>query len=1089
MPISLPNLSGYKKFIYFSGVWILSLLLTLTISSSAFAQEGFTVSGTVVDASTENPLPGVNVSVVGEPQLGTSTDRQGEYELEVPSATDTLKFSFVGYDPSTIPIQERSTINIFLQSKTLTGTEVVVTGYSQQRRADLTGSVDVIDVEAMSSIGSEQVSEQLQGQISGVSINASGQPGDQPQINIRGLNTFGNNQPLFVVDGVPTQDISDLNSHDIESLQVLKDAASASQYGARASNGVVIITTKQGQGDIQVNYDASYGYQSRTTEDLDLLSPQEQGELEWLAQRNSGIDNPSHPIWGSGSEPDVPTWILPARADDPNTDNYFVNPHYTDPDQLSQFTQFIRANQDGTNWLDALTEPAGEMQHHLSVAGGNDQGHFYTSASYFDQQGIVMNTHYTRYTIRANTNYNVNENIRIGENLSFAQSSNLMAQPGDQALQFIYNTHTIIPVYDIRGNFAGTQAPGLGTAENPVSNRARAKNDDQQTRRLFGNMFTEVDFLNNFTFRTDIGVDLSSGYLETFQFPTYEQAQNNTTNRFTKETRSSQSWDWTNQVNYENTFRRNHNFSALLAVEAIRSKQSFEILSRTDYFSFEEDFIQLGTGAGTPAVEETDEIASTLTSIVGNIDYNYDNTYLLGVTLRRDGSSKFVNDQWGTFPSFSAGWRASNLSTLQEVSWLTDFKIRGSWGVMGNQLNVNPNNGFTLFGSSPQTSYYPIQGAHNSVQQGIRRARIGNPDATWERTEDFNIGFDLAAFDGQLETSIDYYQKTVEDMLFAPPLPATAGAADPPVQNIASMENTGIDFSLRGRTNLTEELELNGQLNFTSYNNEIKSIAPGIGFFSPNVRTNFSQPIIRNEVGHPISSIYGFQIEGLWQSQDEIDQANSQAPDGQYQRDATPGTFRYKDTDGDGQITMDDRVHLGSPHPDFSYGLDLKFDYRNFDLRVFLYGEQGKDILNLTKTRTDFRSTFNTATSEVTLHDSWTPDNRDAEAPIQLLTQDFSTSTVPNSYFVEDASFLRFKNIKLGYRLPGELSSQLGIRKFRVWVQARNLVTITPYSELNPDIGATGAAVRGDISPTRYGIDSGSYPMAKTLAVGINLSL
>lgn len=1063
------------------------VFLSLLVGGTAYGQEGQDVSGRVTDAEQGGPLVGVNVRVVGT-QTGTVTDADGRYELTVPSGQATLRFSFVGYETRTVEVMGRSTIDVTLEPTTLTGDEVVVTGYTEQRRADITGAVDVADVEAMQSQGFEQVTEQMQGQVSGVSINASGQPGDQPQINIRGFNTFGNNQPLFVVDGMPTQNTTNLNPQDIESLQVLKDAASASQYGTRASNGVVVITTRGGGEEVQVNYNANFGYQVPATQDLDLLSPQEQGELEWLAQRNSGIQNPSHPIWGSGAEPDVPEWILPARAEDPDTDQYFVNPNYTDPDQLSQFTQFVRANQDGTNWFDAVTDPAAQTQHHVSVSGGGDQGSFYTSGSYTNQQGVLMNTRYERYSVRVNTNFNVTDNFRIGENLTFTQSNNLIAQPGSGALQFMYNMHTIIPVRDIRGNFAGTQVPSLGTAENPVANRARTRNDDQRTRRLFGKAFVEVDMLQNLTLRGDFGVDLNDGFLKTFQFPTYEQAQNNSTNRFTQESRSGQSWNGSVQLSYDGTIGSNHNVSAIVATEAIRNLETLEEVSRTDFFSFDDDFVQLGTGAGTPAVNESIRRVNTLYSVFGNIDYNYDNTYLLGVTLRRDGTSKFVNDKWGTFPAVSVGWRASELPALEGADWLTDLKLRGSWGIMGNQLNVDPANGFTLFGSSPQESYYPIEGGSNSVQQGIRRVRIGNPDATWESTQDLDIGVDIALFDGQLEASVDYYRKDVEDMLFNPPLPATAGAAEAPVQNVASMSNQGVDVSLRSSADLTEEAQLTGRLTFTTFQNEIDRIAQGIGFFSPNVRTNFSLPIIRNEVGHPISSFYGFDVVGFWQSEQEIQQANDQAPDGTYQRDAGVGRFRYRDVNGDGQITLDDRTHLGSPHPDFSYGLDLSLTYRNWDLRIFAYGEQGRDIWNLTKTRTDFRSTFNTATSEATL-DSWTPNNRDAEAPIQELTQNFSTSTVPNSYFLENASFLRLKNVKLGYTLPSALYQRIGVESLRFYLQARNLLTITPYSELNPDIGATGAAVRGDISPTRFGVDSGSYPVPRTFTIGVNLNI
>jgi len=1067
-------------------------------------QEG-SIAGTVTDAQTGDPIPGANVAISAT-QMGAATNPQGEYRISnVEAGTYTLRASFVGYTEQVrenvqVQANQTTTINFKLQESGARLDEVVVVGYGEQRRADLTGSVDIADVENMQNEGSALVTDQMQGQVSGVTINASGQPGDQPQINIRGFNTFGNNQPLFVVDGVPTQDISFLNPNDVESLQVLKDAGAASQYGARASNGVVVITTNQGDGDISINYNATYGYQvPRTGNVLNKVSPQEHGQHEWLARRNSQISL-THPQFGSGEEPDVPDWILPARAENPDTSQYFVNPEYKDPSELSDFQQFVRANEDGTNWYDALTEPAQRMQHNVSVGGGGDIGNYFASFSYTDQEGAVLNTRLKRYTVRANTEFDVSDDFRVGENISFTLSENVQAgtHVGRNALDFAGDMHSIIPVRDIRGNFAGTAAPGLGTAQNPIALRERTRNDDQGTRRLFGNLFAELDLFRGLSFRSSFGADLSSGFLEEFQFPSYEEAQTSTTNAFTKEVRSSQEWTWSSEFTYDQSFGA-HNISAVGAVEAIRNQREFDRLFRSNYFSFDEDFIQLGTGSGSPTVEASEELVNTLFSIIGNVDYNYRSTYLLGLTVRRDGSSKFITDQWGTFPSITAGWRVSEMTFLQGVDWLTDLKVRAGYGVMGNQLNVNPNNGFTLFGGSPQDSYYPIEGTSNDVQQGIRRTRIGNPDAQWERIEDVNVGVDLAVFDGRLEATIDLYRKDVEDLLFNPALPATAGAAAPPVQNVGSMRNEGIDLALRGNTSLSEDLDIEGTLSFTSYRNEIESIAPGISFFDVGPA--------RNEVGHPLSSFFGYQVVGLWQSGEEIEQANQEAPDGEFMPDAAPGRFRYEDVNGDGQITPADRTHIGNPHPDFSYGLNLNLSYRNWSLTALLYGEQGQNIWDQNLNSRDF-ATFTTAMRQAALFDSWKPEDRsqprmewtaenpDAEVPIQEKGSFFSTNNVNNSYFVADGSFLRLKNLRVGYRLPSFLLEAAGAERLRLYVQAKNLFTITPYRGLDPDIGATESAVnaaeetggRVETGATSFGVDRGGYPAMRTYTLGVNLS-
>ncbi|PQJ34437.1 hypothetical protein BSZ35_07335 [Salinibacter sp. 10B] len=1074
-----------------------------TVPSAVRAQDGPTVSGTVTDAESGESLPGVNIQVVGT-QIGTTTGADGGYEITVPSENSTLQFSFVGFNTRTVDVEGRTTIDVTLQPSTLTGEEIVVVGYSEQRRADLTGSVDVADVGEMQELSSAQVTEQLQGQLAGVTVRTSGQPGDEPQINIRGFNTFGNNQPLFVVDGVPTQDISFLNSQNIESLQVLKDAGAASQYGARASNGVVVITTSQGGGDedVSVNYSASVGYQVPESGNVyDILSPQEQGELVFMAQRNAGQD-PSSTVWGDGDEPRVPTWLEPVGAEDPNTDDYFVNPQYTDPGALGNFTQYVRSNQDGTNWFDEITDPAMQTSHNLSVGGGGDLGNYFTSVSYTNQEGTVMNTSFERYSIRANTEFNITDNFRIGENLAFTVSENLQAgtlQEG-QALGMAYRQHSIIPVRDIQGNFAGTAVANasLGNASNPVAIRHRARTDDDEDRRLFGNVFMEVDFLEDFTARSNFGADINSGYFKYFTYPTYENSENTSTNAYTEQVYNDRSWTWSNQVTYDGTFAENHNVTVLAAAEAVQNVTRFDAVGRQGYFSFNPDYTQLATGSGTTTINGSDRSINQLLSIVGNVDYNYDSTYLLSLTVRRDGSSKFLNNQWGTFPAATAGVRLSNLGPLQDIGWLTDLKLRGGYGVMGNQLNVDPNNAYTLYGGTINNSYYAIGGTNNSVQQGFRQVRIGNPDAKWERNEDINIGVDFAILDGQLEGTVDFYQKSIEDLLYNPSLPATAGAADAPFRNVASMRNRGIDLSLRGSQDFSDDISLSGRLTFTTYNNEIESIAEGQDFFSQDFR-RFGLPIIRNEVGHPISSFYGFKIEGFWQNQEEIDQANAQAQEATgnssatYMDGAAPGRFRYVDTNGDNQITDEDRVHLGSPHADFSYGLNLNFTYSNFDVSMQLYGEQGKEIWNQTKWWTDFRSSFEGAKSKTALYDSWQEEGdtmSDVSAPIQEADYfGFATGGVPNSYFVEDGSYLRVRSVRLGYTLPSSLVGNAGIQSLRLYAQAENLLTITGYSGLDPDIGFTQSADNsGGAGSTNFGIDGGAYPRPQTFTVGVNLS-
>jgi len=1057
----------------------LGLVLLLFPSGRVLAQE-VTVSGTVTDAETDETLVGANVRVVGT-QIGTATDAQGQYELSVPDpATDSLEFTFVGYEPRTVAVEGRSTIDVTMQSLTLSGGEVVVTGYSSQQRQDLTGSVDVVNTADMQEIASTQVTDQLQGMASGVTIIGSGEPGREPDIRIRGINTFGNNKPLFVVDGVPTQNIQDLNSQDVSSIQVLKSASAASMYGARASNGVVIIETKKGEGDLSVQFSSYAGIaQQPDNRPYDISGPQTRADHEWLAFRNSGIA-PTDPQYGDGEEPRLPDFILPSGAmeGDPGTDpdDYFVNPEYTDPAQLQEFQQIVRANKQGTNWFDEIYETAPLMKTDLTVSGGGEQGSFLFSAGYLNHEGTLRETFNRRYNVRANTSFNVTDNIRIGENLSFSVSENKQ-QGGNRrktAFDGVTKMRQIIPVRDIKGNWAGTAGGGLGNFNNPVAIRERARAEIPLDKRVFGNAFVEATFLNDFTVKTLFGGSFESGFWKRFQFPTFAEAENITTNQWTERAWNNFDWTFSNTLNYQNTFAQNHEVTFLAGVEWQQEETNFEEASVTDFFSFDLDFVNLDNGAGDKNISSTFR-ESTLVSQFGKLDYNYDGRYFVSGTLRRDGSSKFLNDRYGLFPAGSVAWRISEESFLPDLGWLSSLKFRAGWGVMGNQLNVDPNNAYSLFARTNEVTSYDVQGTNTDGEQGFFRSEIGAPTTKWERDENLNFGVDLAILSGQLEITADYYRKDIEDLLFDPELPATAGQADPPFVNVASMENTGFDASLRGQFSVGE-VQFDGNLNLTTYNNEITRVAGAQDFFS-------GAGGIRNEVGQPMSSFFGYQVAGFWESEEEVQQANDQAPDGQFQVGAAPGRFRYEDVNGDGQITTDDRTFLGNPHPNFTTGLNLNLQYENWDLNMSLYASQGVELWNAVKAEHDFFSANPlTAKSEEAFENSWKPgeDNSDATVPIQEIESSFSTHEAPNSYFVEGASYLRVRNLGVGYTMPSQWVPGGDVR---VYVKTSNLFTLTEYSNPDPEVGGTSP---GNV--TSIGFDSVRYPRPRKFIAGFNLT-
>lgn len=1066
------------------------------------------ISGTIKDASEGTPLPGVSVLVKGT-NNGILTNDAGQFILTA-KTNDILVISYIGYASQEIRISgSQQVYNISLQASTSDLDEVVVTGYASQRKRDLTGAVAVVNVSDMNKQPTGQVSNQLQGQASGVTVIGSGQPGREPQVRIRGLNTFGNNSPLYVVDGVPIQNISDLNPNDIEQMQVLKDAGSASIYGSRAANGVIIITTKKGgrDGNVKINYDMFYGSQRPLSGNVwDIASPIDNARLQWTAQRNSGVTPGStNDLYGTGAEPVLPDYTIPqgAMEGDPrvNPDLYNVNPNYFDG-SLEGFYRINRANKEGTDWADEIFDNAPITSHNLAVSNGSEKGSYLFSFNYFNQEGVLMNTYLKRYTLRANSSYNLGKHVRIGENIAYSirrspQSSERTLDGGlandgigeldeGNAIGMSFRQAPIIPVYDIMGNFAGSSGGGLGNARNPVAIQDRIRNNRSQSGRLIGNMYVEADLLEHFILRSSFGGEINSGFSHRFAYPEYENIENNTTNTYTENAINSWNWTWTNTITYRQNFNDVHDLMVVLGTESFQEKYRFMEGTTQGYFSFDPDFVDLGTGFGNQTARTVRD-ASTLSSYIGRADYNFKQKYLLGVTIRRDASSKFLNNQSGWFPAFSAGWRVTEEGFMaNRGEWLTDLKIRGGYGIMGNQLNVNSRNSYNTFTGLRRGSYYDITGSGNSTVLGLQPFRIGNPDAKWEKNINTNVGFDATLF-GKLEISADYYSKTIDDLLFNPELPGTAGRATQPYINVAKMKNTGFDIALTGRFDLGSDLKLTATGTVTTYKNEIQEVSQGSNYFdvtSTQYRYNGNY-VVRNSVGNPMGSFFGYKVDGFWNSQAEIDAANASARQATgndetiYQNAAGVGRFRYADTNGDGLITAEDRTVLGNPNPKFNYGLNLGLTYKNWDFSAFIYGVAGNDIWNNVRWYTDFFSSFNgSANSNTAVYNSWTPDNMSAKAPIQEIDGYFSTKNVPNSYFVESGGYLRLRNASIGYTFPKAWLSKAKIERLRVYIQAANLFTITNYTGPDPEISG---------GTTAFGIDQGTYITPRQFLIGLNV--
>lgn len=1040
------------------------------------------VTGIVTDAN-GNLLPGASIIEKGT-NNGTQSDFDGNYSIELNDQNSILVVSYIGFASIEVPVNGRNNIDITLEESTSSLDEVVVVGYGTQRKVDLTGAVAVVDVEAAKRLPVSQVSEQLQGLAAGVTVNTSGRPGETPQIRIRGLNTFGSGNPLYIVDGIPTQDIRNINPNDVANIQVLKDAGAASIYGARAANGVIIISTKKGSGKLTVTYNGYAGYQNPPSGNVyEILSPQEQAQLEFQVSRTS---NPGVPIndlqYGSGESPVIPFYILPGGASQGEVDEsaYFVNTFYSDPAEIPTFNQIIRANPQGTNWFEEIFSPAVMQSHDISIGQGTENGNYLFSLNYFDQEGTMLNTFLERYTLRFNSQFDISEKLRIGQNITYSIEDTNTDTQTDPILMS-YRVKSIVPVFDIAGNFAGTRAPGMGFGLNPVAALTRNADNVSRTNRIFGNIYAEYDILDELTFRSNFGGSFFGLKSSAFRLPEYENAANQVTApELIEAALTGYDWTWSNTLQYQKKFKDRYDVKLLLGTEAFRNVDEGLQASGQGFFSPDRDFVSLSTASGTQANSGffNDD---GLFSVFSRLDFVYDDKYLLGATIRRDATSRFTNPREGWFPAVSLGWRISQESFMDDIDWISELKIRGGYGVLGNQLNVDPANAFTTFSSNRATSFFDVSGSNNTIVEGFEKARVGNPDAQWERNENSNIGIDAILFDSKLQITADYYRKDVVDLLFNPELPATAGSAEVPFINIAEMKNSGLDLSVKTLINFSENFRMNATLNFTTYKNEIVEISDG----AENFDINAGGVIVRNETGGAVGRFFGYNIEGFWNSQAEIDAADAQAQastgnsNAIFQTAAGLGRFRYTDVDNDNIITPEDRTFIGDPNPDFTAGLNLGFEYKNFDLNAFLYSSYGNDIVNNIRRRTDFAGTFPEAKSKTALYDSWTPENTNARAPIQENASNFSTAGAPNSYFVEDGSYLRLRSLQLGYNFPTSVTDKLGMQALRMYLQGTNLFTITGYTGVDPEI--TG-------SPTSFGIDGSAYPFSSNMLLGINFT-
>lgn len=1018
--------------------WVASILLLPVVISHSFAQ--IEISGVVTDSEDKTTLVGVNIMVQGTTS-GTITDFDGGYTLSIPSSDAVLVVSYTGYESQEITVGTQTVINIALSPSTATLEEVVVVGYGTQKKSNVSGSIVSVGAEDLEKVQSPSFDAALQGKVPGVYVTTNGgQPGGGVFVRIRGAGAINNSNPLYVIDGVivgagnneNSNPLVTINPNDIASIDILKDAASTAIYGARAANGVVLITTKRGAaGKPRISYNTYVGLQEPVAD-----IPRPMNAMEFAENMNRAFT-------AAGQE--AP---------------------FSNPSSLGE----------GTNWVDEVLNNGWITDHQLSVTGGGEKNQYYLSLNYFENQGVMLETFQRRYSIRANTDNQITNAIKVGNSLSYSRGSRFDNGAGNRT--FIHGTFTnlyqslpTIPVYDetTSTGFGGPTDTRLERRGNLVSAWSLPTRKNP-TDRILGNAYLEIapPQIKGLTLRTSFSADIinSSSY---FYRPSKEEGLDILgTSQINQGRNNSIFWLWENTASYARSIGKNN-----VVLTAGTSAQEFEGTSFNASATYGTDvFTEIVTGAQTLTTTSS-STEESLASIFGRLTYDFANKYLLTAAIRRDGSSKFgPNNKFGVFPSFTVGWRVSHESFFNP-GFLTDLKIRGGWGQVGSDAIGN----FRYLATLSTDFDYAFGNQANTSTLGAALEDLANPNVQWETSTEYNLGFDAGFMDGRLTLSAEYFNRSRTDMLFVFPLAGVSGL-NSTVDNVGELVNRGFEFAA-GYRKVTGDFQYDFNANLSTFDSEVVDLGGREQIVAFNYAGSGATVVIRK--GQPLGVFLARRTEGLFQTQAEVDAANGidGEPSTPYQQVGTaPGDFKWKDINGDGKVDNNDKEIVGSPIPSFTYGFGGNMSYRRYDMSFQFFGVYGNDIFNIA--RSQLESSGRAYNKSSTTVNAWNGPGSSNSIP-RPHVGDPNQNILLGDHLIEDGSYLRLRNLQIGYNVPKSVLDSLKLSNFRLYLAAQNLFVITSFSGIDPEVGfdQNSSAVGG--------IYQDLYPQVRSWSFGLNV--